>query len=201
MLIRITCSCGEVTELAQPQAQRLKNCPACGAPLQKSAVERETVESFFDSPLYSCRTSLLTAWHFIVGIGLLLAAALLMPVFTPATETAHPLMVGGGLLVASGLWVGTGFAFLAHLQWASTVAKFLNAACALIAILVIATWAAHLIVSGAAGLVDIRSWLMIGPMLIVGPICVWVLRRLENDSNSKKGRLEFAPGSRRPAGS
>lgn len=179
MLIRITCSCGEVTELAQPQAQRLKNCPACGSLLQKTTVERETVESFFDSPLYSCRTSLLTAWHFIVGIGLLSAAALLLTVYSPATDTADPLMMGGGLLVASGLWVATGFAFLAHLKWAGTVAKFLNAAGAIVAILVIATWVASLIVSGPAGLVDVQAWLTIGPMLVIGPICVWVLRRLE----------------------
>lgn len=179
MLIRITCSCGEVTELAQPQAQRLRNCPACGSPLQKTAIERESVESFFDSPLYSCRTSLLTAWHFIVGIGLLMAAALLLTVYTPANETAHPLMTGGGLLVASALWVATGFAFLAQLKWAGTVAKFLNAAGAMVAILVIATWAASLIVSGPAGLVDVQAWLTIGPMLVIGPICIWVLRRLE----------------------
>lgn len=183
MLIRITCSCGEVTELAQPQAQRLKNCPACGSPLQKTAIERETVESFFDSPLYSCRTSLLTAWHFIVGIGLLSAAALLLTVFTPAT--GHPLLIGGSLLIASGLWVATGFAFLAHLQWASTAAKFLNAAGALVAILVVATWAAHLFIVGPAGLLDARAWLTVGPMFVIGPTCVWVMRRLEEDVHSK----------------
>lgn len=184
MLIRITCSCGEVTELAHPQAQRLKNCPACSAPLQKSAIERKTVETFFDSPLYSCRTSLLTAWHFSVGIGLLSAAALLMTVFTPSIEAVHPLVIGGALLAASGLWIATGFAFLAHLEWAATAAKLLNAAAALVVILVIATWAAHLIVSGPAGLMDLSTWLTIGPMLVIGPICVWVLRRLEGRAPS-----------------
>src|SRR5436190_14847899 len=93
MIIRVTCTCGEVTELAEPQAQRLKNCPACGAPLQKSAIEREKVESFFDSPLYSCRSSLLTAWHFIVGLGLLKAAALLVTVFAPAVATIHRMII------------------------------------------------------------------------------------------------------------
>jgi hypothetical protein len=183
MLIRITCSCGEVTELAQPQAQRLKNCPACGAPLQKSAIEREAVESFFDSPLYSCRTSLLTAWHFVVGICLLMSAALVTTVFTPATQPLLPLIVSGGLLVASGLWVATGFAFLAQLNWACTLAKLLNAAGALVAILVIATWAALLVISGHAGVMDVQTWLTVGPMLIIGPICVWVLRRLEAARN------------------
>lgn len=179
MLIRITCSCGEVTELAEPQAQRLKNCPACGAPLQKSAIEREKVESFFDSPLYSCRTSLLTAWHFIVGLGLLKAAALLVTVFAPAVETVHPMFIAASLLAASSLWLATGFAFLAHLRWATTAAKLLNAAGALIAILVIATVCAHLILAGPAAFLDPQTWLTAGPMFLIGPICIWILLRLE----------------------
>ncbi len=179
MIVRITCMCGEVTELAEPQAQRLKSCPACGAPLQKSAAQHEKAENFFDSPLYSCPTSLLTAWHFIVGLGLLKAAALLVTIFTPAIEIVHPMVITATLLAASALWLATGFAFLAHLKWAIPFAKGLNACGALIAILVIATWAAHLIMTGPAALVDYQTWLTLGPMFIIGPICLAVILRLE----------------------
>jgi hypothetical protein len=188
MIIRITCSCGEVTHLAEPQAQRLKNCPACGASLQKSAIEREAVENLFDSPLYSCRTSLLTAWHFIVGLGLLKAAALLVTVFAPTIETVHPMFIAASLLAASGLWLATGFAFLAHLRWATIAAKLLNAAGALIAILVIATVCAHLIITGPAAFLDPQTWLTAGPMLIIGPLCLWVLLLLEGPYRRKMNR-------------
>lgn len=179
MIVRITCSCGEVIELAQPQAARLKNCPACGAPLQKSALQREKVENFFDSPLLSCPTSLLTAWSFVVGIGLALAAAYFLTVGADHVGLVAPAWAAALLLAASGLWLAAGFALLAELRWAVGAAKILNAAGAFLAILVIALAVASAIMTGPAVLLTPQTWLTVGPMLLIGPICLWFLFRLE----------------------
>lgn len=193
MIVRITCSCGEVIELARPQAERLQNCPVCGAPLAKSTLQVEKPENYFDSPLLTCPVSLLAAWSFLVGVALAIAAACFLTVGALPNVGAAPAWPSSLLLGASGLWLAVGFALLAEWRWAICAAKALNAAGALAAIVAVGVAIARAIMFGPAILVASQTWITLGPAILCGPICLWFLLRLERQLPFSSGCFPKSP--------